>query len=291
MKLQKSLGIRFRYDLKNSELRRIIPIQKLRMRNIINQDTLQKVLFYFMAFLFFVAILPKAAFRGDMSFWLEWTGWIHEHGLGNIYKHKTEYHPFFLYCLHIFQWIMGTMDEVRAHLNYVKVFPLIFDFVGALSILLILKDRKNALIYPFFLLFNISYMYNTMLWGQVDSIHTAFVVLSLIFVLKKRPLLSIIFFVFALNTKLQAIIYLPIIGLLLLPHFTRSYKFILKSLGVLLATQVIILLPLTFGITFLIRELIWVRSKMLQNLHLEYLTKPGAGDYFSSSVLLPSFLF
>lgn len=82
-----------------------------------------------------------------------------------------------------------------------------------------------------------------MLWGQVDSIHTAFVVLSLIFVLKERPLLSIVFFVFALNTKLQAIIYLPIIGLLLLPHLTRSYKFILKSLSLIFVTQVIILLP------------------------------------------------
>jgi len=213
------------------------------MQAIISKDKLQNILIYFLAFVLFVAIMPKAAFGGDMNFWLDWTGWIHKYGLGEVYNHRVEYHPFFLYCLYIFQWIMGTMEEVKEHLNYVKVFPLIFDFIGALSILLILKNKKNAILYPFFILFNIAYMYNTMLWGQVDSIHTAFIVLSLVFVLQERPLLSVFFFMLALNAKLQAIIFLPIIGLLLLPHFTRSYQMLLKTLGVLLLTQVFILLP------------------------------------------------
>ncbi len=213
------------------------------MKSFFNLDILQKVLLYGLAFVFFVAILPKAAFQGDMSFWLEWTGWIHDHGLGKIYNYNTDYHPLFLYGLHLFQWIMGSMAEVKAHLNYVKVIPLVFDFIGALSVFFILKNEKNALIYPFFLLFNIGYMYNTSLWGQIDSIHSAFILLSIIFVLKKMPLWSVAFFLLALNTKLQSIIYLPIIGLLLLPYFTQSYKTVLKSLGLILSIQFIIFLP------------------------------------------------
>ena len=77
----------------------------------------------------------------------------------------------------------------------------------------------------------------------MDSVHSAFVVLSLIFVLKEQPLISLCFFVLALNTKLQSIIYLPVIGLLLLPHFIKSYHVLLKSLGVILVTQLIILIP------------------------------------------------
>lgn len=218
------------------------------MRNIISLETAQKVLFFFMAFVFFVAVLPTTSFRGDMNFWLEWTNWIHNDGLGNIYHTNAQYHPFFLYCLWIFQEVMGSMDEVRAHLNYVKVFPLIFDFLGALTVFFILKkDTKNAIIYPFFLLFNISYMYNTMIWGQVDSIHTSFVALSFIFILRERPLFSIFFFLLALNTKLQAIIYLPIIGLLILPHFTRSASILLKTVGIIVFAQFIIFLPFIFN--------------------------------------------
>lgn len=219
----------------------------MRMKKIFNPVYLQTLLLYSLLFLFFLAILPEASFVGDMNFWREWTGWIHEHGIENIYNYKTEYHPFFLYCLGIFQWFMGSMAEVKAHLNYIKVFPLLFDFIGALSVFFILKEEKNKIIYPLFLLFNIGYMYNTMLWGQIDSIHTTFVLLSLIFTLKERPYLGIIFFVLALNTKLQAIIYLPIIGLLLLPHFTRSYRFILKSIGLLILVQLLILLPFIFS--------------------------------------------
>ena len=217
------------------------------MNNIVNSEIIQRIILFSLVFLLFIAILPSSSFRGDMSYWLLWTRGIHEHGLGNIYNIKTEYHPFFLYCLWIFQWILGSMKEVEAHLNYVKIFPLIFDFIGALSVFLVIKNKKNAIIYPFFLLFNVAYLYNTMLWGQVDSIHTAFIILSLIFILKERPLLSLFFFVLALNTKLQAIIYLPIIGLLFLPYFVKSYKILLKALSIILLLQLIILIPFIFA--------------------------------------------
>lgn len=209
----------------------------------LDADSLQKAFLYSLLFCFFVAILPKHAFQGDISFWLAWTRRIHDHGLGEIYNLRTEYHPFFLYLLWVFQWIMGTMEEVHSNVNYVKVFPLIFDFIGALSVFFILKKEQNKLIYPFFLLFNIAYMYNTMLWGQVDSIHTTLVLLSTISVLKNRVLLSLVFFVLAINMKLQAIIYLPVLGLLWLQLIFEKPKLILKGLGVIIGTQLIILIP------------------------------------------------
>lgn len=213
------------------------------MKNQLHPDIIKKVLLYSLAFMLFVAILPVTAFEGDIVFWTNWAKNINDNGLGQIYNFQTNYHPVFLYFLYFFHLIMGNIEEVLTHFNYVKLFPLLFDFIGALSVFLVIKNKQNAIILPLFLLFNIAYLYNTLLWGQLDSIHTAFALLSLIFVLQSKPMLSICFFVLALNTKLQAIIYLPVVGLMLLPYFFKSYKNVLKGVAVILVTQVIILIP------------------------------------------------
>ncbi|MFT5168631.1 MAG: hypothetical protein ACI8P3_003876 [Saprospiraceae bacterium] len=71
---------------------------------------------------------------------------------------------------------------------------------------------------------------------------TAFVALSLIFALRKKWMLAIIFFIIALNAKMQAIVFFPVLVLSILP-LINSWK----KLGVAILTaaviQTIILLP------------------------------------------------
>jgi Gpi18-like mannosyltransferase len=98
---------------------------------------------------------------------------------------------------------------------------------------------------------------------QVDSIHSTLLLFAIIFVLLGNPAVCIIFLILALNTKLQSIILLPVIGLLLLKYF-RNRKAVFRMVASLIITQAIIILP------FLING----------TTHLYYRVITGAVDFF-----------
>ncbi|MEO1626790.1 MAG: hypothetical protein AAFV25_16675, partial [Bacteroidota bacterium] len=81
---------------------------------------------------------------------------------------------------------------------------------------------------------------------QVDSIHTFFVLCSVFFILKNKPIISTLFFVLALNTKLQAIVFAPLVGLLFLAN-VESVKTIGKMIFAGVFLQLIILIPFLFS--------------------------------------------
>ncbi len=200
--------------------------------------------------LFYVLIafsLPTKSFVDDMWFWKEWSKSSFEYGIENIYSTntytKTNYHPVWLYILYLYGQIQGSIEEINLNINYIKLVPLFFDFLGAVIVFHFIKYRHKNYLLPFFLLFNIAYLYNSIFWGQIDSIPTFFALLSIIFALKTRVSLSTLFFIIALNTKLQAIIFFPIIGLLLLPQIIQKPKRILNILFIGILTQIVIILP------------------------------------------------
>jgi len=66
------------------------------------------------------------------------------------------------------------------------------------------------------------------------------------YAINKKIVQTIIFFVLAINFKIQAIVFLPVIGLVALPTITSNFKTrtIAKWVGTALAIQVLIILPL-----------------------------------------------
>ncbi len=92
-----------------------------------------------------------------------------------------------------------------------------------------------------FLILNLAYLYNTVFWNQVDSIHTTLTLSSVLLLFNKKLILGLLFFILALNMKLQAIIYVPFVALAILPMLT--VKSFLKIVIYALAFQLIILLP------------------------------------------------
>ncbi len=205
------------------------------------------VLFY----LFVFAFLPQSAFEGDMVFWKRWIGYIKDFGFTHIYlRGDVEYHPFFLYCLYIFYKIQGTFDLVLKNIYYIKLFPLIFDILGALLIYAFVKVKWENIFFPFFALLNVAYMYNTVHWGQVDSIHTCFAVASIAFLLKGRLEWGLMAFILALNMKLQAIIFFPIIGIIWLLQVFKMPKKAITSIGFALLLQLVIIAPFIYGKSF-----------------------------------------
>jgi Gpi18-like mannosyltransferase len=95
----------------------------------------------------------------------------------------------------------------------------------------------------FIILLNIAYLYNTLVWGQVDGIHSFFIFAAFLAAIYNRPSLSVILYLLALNTKLQSIVFLPPLLLIIAPSLLLHKKEIIKCVIAGIVVELIILSP------------------------------------------------
>ncbi|RYD55935.1 MAG: hypothetical protein EOP56_13435 [Sphingobacteriales bacterium] len=193
-------------------------------------------------FLLFIFIMPTRHMIYDFEFWVNWALKIHKDGITNVYDDPTvNYHPVFLYLLHLYNLVQGSEFYIKENINYIKFISLVFDFLPVV-VLCCFRQRLVRQPIPYlFLLLNIAYLFNSMAWGQVDSIHTNLVFFSLLMAIY-APIASMVLFVLALGTKLQTIIFLPLLVIL----YIYSVKSIKQVIGIVLAgglTMSLILAP------------------------------------------------
>ena len=204
---------------------------------------------YLLLFVSFIILLPKTGHAGDFNSWYEWTKYIFAHGLGNAYKSGTNYLPLYQYFMFLFGKIQGSEEYILRYIFYLKIFAIIFDFITGFFLLRLIqehfKDTNRTFIYSLFLFLNIAYIYNSLIWGQVDGIMTCFIFLAFFFAYKRKVSWSLLFIVLSLNFKLQSIIYIPLLGLMLLSPMIKQFSF--KKLGIwlalILSIQALIILP------------------------------------------------
>jgi len=206
------------------------------------------ILFYF----FLLFLLPDTYHLGDMAHWRRWSTYMLENGLESIYEYgpewKANYPPLFLYFLAGFASIQGSVENIAENIEWVRTIPLFFDLLAIYVLYRWIGEDKSGSTLPFcFLSFNIAYLYNSAVWGQVDTIPLFFVLCAFILGSKQKTLGSILCYLLALNTKLQAIIFLPLIGLLLLPAVWREKRHLFKYLGIALVLQLFLLLPFIYS--------------------------------------------
>ncbi len=171
-----------------------------------------------------------------------WTARIQEGGLASAYTEGSpvNYLPLYLYVLKCYSWIFSA-DQVWKHLYLLKAVTLLFDFGSIILLCSLVRPYSKRFKYLILGLFNIGFLYNTIVWNQVDGILTFFVFASFYFAMHQRIKLSFLMFVLALNFKLQGIIFLPLLGLLWLPLLKP--RNILQMLLIAVITETIILLP------------------------------------------------
>nr|MCU0325373.1 hypothetical protein [Spirosomataceae bacterium] len=95
----------------------------------------------------------------------------------------------------------------------------------------------------YLVLLNPCYLYNTLIWNQQDAIHTAFVVLAVVLVLKNQPVWAAVVALLAVNLKLQSIIFVPVIGIVLLYYVYKKPSLLLRIIPALVITQLFIFSP------------------------------------------------
>lgn len=205
-----------------------------------------------MLFALYVFILPRAYMEYDMGFWREWAISIHRTGLSNTYNSTINYFPVYVYMLYLYDLLQGTEANIIHNINNIKLFFVFFDFLPLFILCGFRQKILNFKIPHLFLLLNIAYVFNSMVWGQIDSIYTNLAFLAIVTAVR-YPISGVLLYLLALNTKQQAIEFLPIMGVVLL-FSIRNIKTVLIAGVSVVIVELLILLPFigSGGVTRLI---------------------------------------
>ena len=154
-----------------------------------------------------VVFLPGDYFKRDMAYWYSWIVYMREHGFAEIYRSGSDYHPFFLYFIYLFSLVEPLFGgKLQESVLYIRVIPFFFDF---LTIILLYFSLPECRKYLPFLLFNFGFFYNSLVWGQVDSM-LVFFGLSSLLAARKYPVAAAVLYLITLNLKLQGLFLLPV---------------------------------------------------------------------------------
>lgn len=194
---------------------------------------------------------PAEGYTPDMGCWKQWSDSMIQHGFTNIYqKTDSNYPPLFLYTLgfvgHFYQNISRFFGQNDAILNSLLKTPaIIFDILTGLIIFFVLKKISNfkiACLSTIFYIFNPAIIYESSWWGQVDAINTLFIVLSLLcLITQKKTSWSWLFLALAIFTKLQSIIFLPLVLFITWKKDKQKPRQIVIGMTILVIVTIIIL--------------------------------------------------
>lgn len=183
----------------------------------------QQVVYSVALFLLLLLLVPRAGHVYDMGFWVRWSTHIFENGLGNAYQVQDDtYNPVYQYILWLYAHLMGSVEKIQHYSYWLKGFTLLFDFAGAFWAASLASERARRFGLALALLLNLGYLYNTLVWSQIDSIYTFFAFGAVVLAAQRRSVLSVLCYVLAIATKTQAIIFLPPLLLLWLPQWWRQ---------------------------------------------------------------------
>jgi len=204
-------------------------------------------------------IAPLPGHIPDFRCWQEWSRSINKFGIINVYEKRVEptsilpdYLPSYLYILGFLGLIYQKFFSPTFELNtptlifLLKLPAIIFDLLTGFFIFWLLRNQFKLKFWLAFLilgfyLFNPGLIYNSSYWGQIDSIHTFFILVALFFATKNKFSFSWIFLTIALFFKLQSIIFFPL--LFFLNFQKESLKKLIKNFGLSILTAFVICSP------------------------------------------------
>ena len=176
-----------------------------------------------------------------MNFWKEWALQIHRHGLANTYNSTINYFPVYVYGLYIFDLLQGSESNIVHNINSIKILFVFFDF---LPVFVLCGFRQKLLQFkvPYlFLLLNIAYVFDSMVWGQIDSIYISVSFLAIVAGLS-YPIGGVLLYLLALNTKQQAIEFLPVMAIVLM-YSVKNVKTVVMALAGAIILELALLAP------------------------------------------------
>ena len=148
----------------------------------------------------------------------------------------SNYTPPYLYLLALATYFPDIPSEIA-----IKSFSLIFDAFCAVAVFFVARrfqGRFSSWMAAIIVLLLPTVWVNSAWWGQCDSIFTAFLLLTVLFILREKPWWAMVMFTIAFTFKFQAIFLAPFILLMLL-----SRKIPWKTLTVVPVVFFVMMLP------------------------------------------------
>lgn len=176
-----------------------------------------------------LARLFTGKITGDMSnFYFIWYQNILDNGIATSFReHLIGYTPAFWYLF------AGTtlLDPILPRVTAIKLLPILFDFIAMYFVYRIVRIKYPTGNKPFWaagLFFVLPTIFiNSAHWGQMDALYTTFLIISLYFFLKEKPLLGMLAFALSFAIKFQAIFFVPFLVVLLLKKKIPWWQFFL----------------------------------------------------------------
>ncbi|MDD5570225.1 MAG: hypothetical protein PHD97_03620 [Bacteroidales bacterium] len=198
----------------------------------------------FLTALIFIVTFKPFGLCWDVGCWQRWSSYIVKHGISDAYNTPDiNYNPLFLYILWIYGKFFQSDVAIFEKIYLLKIAVIIFDFASVCLLIKILRHLKINPLKSVFVLLNIAYFYNTLIWGQVDSIHTFLVFASIYLFMKGKNIGGVLFFILALNMKTQSLVFLPFVIYFLYKAWKGSNLNLLKAVITGVVLQGILLLP------------------------------------------------
>ncbi len=202
----------------------------------------------------FIIRMYLSKFEGhqyDISTFKIWSRGVYYTGFSHFYQViGSDYPPFYIYVL----WVVGTFYKLFLSFSFdihspvfttlIKMPAMISDIMTAFLIFNIVKKYKNfrfAFFSMIFYAFNPAIIYDSAIWGQMDSVYVMFLMLALMLFISERPVLSGASMTIAILTKPQSLVLLPLFVFILI----RKYPLlkIAKTITTSLATFIVLALP------------------------------------------------
>ena len=205
--------------------------------------------FLILLYIVYLWFTPTYGHEYDLWRFGDWAVQIHNSGLGEVYLSGTGYPPLYHYILTVFAWAKGDSEAIYVQIYQLKYITLVFDFIAGLVICALAyrhaQNFQNAAIKSLFYMLNLFVLYNTIIWGQVDSILACLIFISFYTAYRSQTTLAAILFLLALNFKIQAIVFMPFIALITIPQIFVKFKIrdYVVFTAVLAIIQIIILIP------------------------------------------------
>lgn len=159
------------------------------------------------------------------NFLKPWYDFLKTHGLISFKYGFYDLTPLYVHALGLFSYL--SIPSLYA----IKIISIIFDFILAGMVFLIVRKKyKNNFKIPVFsfilTLLLPTVIINGAYWGQNDVIYTSFLIASVYFLLKNKPLASLILYAISFSLKLQSIFLLPLFIILLLKRKIKPLYFL-----------------------------------------------------------------
>ncbi len=200
--------------------------------------------------------------KTDVTDFLIWSDMVFENGIPSFYPSDsfTDYPPGYMYVLWVIGFFKNTFSLSRPiSLILIKLPSILADAISAYIIYryAIVKKKGNICCLSLLLIFNPATILNSSLWGQVDSVMTLFVLLTILFITEKKLYFAYFTFFISVFIKPQAFIFTPLLIWAFFEEMKNyfSFKKLLSHSGVILSAFVmVILLSLPFGLKYVISQ-------------------------------------